>query len=340
MEIERLTQENLEEWDDFAKNSDTAWFRHTSAWQKYSMCCRFDSDSKNYSFFVKQNREIVATVPLITEYNYENRSEQRFAFYGDYTPLPAFKNDCGINKKALKTAINEEILRVARENNVTSGIFCIDPLIEKTYQNDFVLFDMMGDGGKLHVTTTNIADLRLEEDVLLREMRKGHKAAIKQALKKDGYRVDIFDDTNVTKEILLKFKEIHKIDAGRQTRTDESWDCMYEWILAKNAVLVMLYVDEIGDYCSGLFAITYKKGVYYGSFSTTDSKILNGLGGYIMQWRTILYLKAHGYETYDIGRNIYNTDNLKLKEIAKYKRGFRTGESLAVTYDFAYEDNK
>ena len=70
IKIEYLNQDNEKEWNDFALNSDMAWFRHTTDWQKYSSCCRFDSDSIICSFMVKQNREIVAIVPLIKEYNY------------------------------------------------------------------------------------------------------------------------------------------------------------------------------------------------------------------------------------------------------------------------------
>ena len=138
-------------------------------------------------------------------------------------------------------------------------------------------------------------------------MRKGHKAAIKQVIKEKNYRVDIFDKNNITKDKLFKFKEIHKIDAGRQTRTDKSWECMLEWIEKGKAVLVMLWLEEIKDYAAAALIMMYKNAAYYASYATIDSKILNGHHGYIIQWEAIKYLKSAGIEFYEAGANVYSS---------------------------------
>ena len=341
MEIEYLNENNAEEWNEFVYNSDSAWFRHTTFWLTYSSCCRFDSNTKNFSFLVKQNNLIQACVPLLTEYSYPEKAFDCFCMYGDYTPLPAFVNKSDVNKSKIFDCIKNEIARIAKENNIKYGKFIIDPLIKYDYFKDFECFNLLGTNAKLDFSTTNIVDLTLDDEIILKRMRKGHKAAIKAAIKEKGCHTEIYDKHNITKEKILKFKEIHKIDAGRQTRTNESWDCMLQWIKAGNAFLILLWMDEIKDYVCGALIISYKKHAYYASYGIIDSNLLNGHCGYLIQYEIIKYLKKAGYEKYETGDNYYreiiNDNDLKLLEIAKYKRGFRTLEYPKITYYQLYD---
>ena len=340
MEIIRLNAENAAEWNAFAAASSSAWLRHTTAWQKYSSCCRFDSNTRNFSFMVKQNGQIQAIVPLLAEYSYPEMTFDAFSMYGDYTPLPAFADNSDVKKTSVVEVINEEIARIAAENNIHYGKFIIDPLIECDYFKDFAPFNLLEEGAKLHFSTTNIVDLRPDLDSILRVMRKGNKAAIKQVMKESGYRVDVYDKDNITKDKLLRFKEIHKIDAGRQTRTDASWDCMYEWIADGNAILVMLWLDEMQDYAAAALVMYDKKAAYYASYGTLEAGCLNGHCGDIIQWEAIKKLKELGIERYETGDNYFDLGNsandAKLLEIAKYKKGFRTVEIPKITFRKEY----
>jgi len=337
MEIIYLNEQNAAEWDAFAQESTSAWFRHTTAWMKYSSCCRFDSDTRNFSFMVKQGGKIQAIVPLLVEYSYPDRENHCFAMYSDFTPVPAFAENGEVAKSAVSEAINIELLKIAQENGVKYGKFIIDPLITYPYFRDFTHFNVPGieNGALVSFATTNLVDLRNDYDTIIRLMRKGHKAAIKQVMKDSGYRVDIYDKSNITPEILDCYKQIHIADAGRQTRTDESWNCMYEWIASGNGCLTMLWMDEAQAYQAAALVMIYKKAAYYASFATRDSMLLNGHGGYIIQWETIKYLKEHGVEFYETGSNRYPKDasenQFKISEISKYQRGFRSIEVIRIT---------
>lgn len=336
MEIEYLNNENAAQWEAFAEKSSSAWFRHTLAWQKYSSCCRFDSNTRNFSFMVKQGGHIQAIVPLLAEYSYPEREFDCFAMYGDYTPLAAFADNGDVKKSSVVEVIIGELHKIAQENGIRYGKFIIDPLVEYPYFKDFAPFNLLEDGASLEFSTTNIVDLRPNLEDILRVMRKGHKAAIKQILKEKGYRVDIFDSANVTKDKLLRFKEIHKIDAGRQTRTDASWDCMYEWIENGNACLVMLWMDSLNDYGAAALIMHCKKCAYYASYGTVDSGFFNGHAGDIIQWEAIKYLRSIGIERYEMGDNHYALDDSenerKLCEISKYKKGFRSVEIPKIKF--------
>lgn len=343
MEIEFLNDSNRDLWDAFALSSSSAWFRHTLAWQKYSSCCRFDSNTRNFSFMVKQGREVYAIVPLLAEYSYPEHVFDAFSMYGDYTPLPAYADNCPASKTLVEETIQEKLREIAAKNNVRYGKFIIDPLTEYPYFNDFAPFNMIDDGARMYFSTTNIVDLRDDLDTVLRKMRKGHKAAIKQVLKEKGCRVDIFDKNNITMEQMLCFKEIHKRDAGRQTRTDESWECMYEWVRDGNGVLAMLWLDSINAYGAAALVMMYKKAAYYASYGTLDSYFLNGHCGHIIQWELIKYLKGAGIERYETGDNYFalgdSENERKLAEIAKYKRGFRSAEIPKITFRLEFPES-
>lgn len=336
MEVIYLTEENQPIWENFAAKSDMAWFRHTVDWLKYSACCRFDSNTVDVSFMVKQSGKIQAIVPLLVEYDYENPSTNVFAMYGDYTPLPAYANESDIDRSKVDEVIWAEIQKIAEEHHVTKAKFMIDPLIKYPYFNDFAEFNLLEKGFQLEFTTTNVVDLTLDIDVILRKMRKGHKAAVKQVQQQGGYHVDIYDADTITPEQMQKFKQIHITDAGRQTRTDASWECMYRWITSGKACLALLYLDEKQDYVAGALIMQYKDAAYYASFATTDSYMLNGHCGQAIQWEIIKYLKERGYSRYETGRNYFAdsqyADDPKRMEISKYQRGYRSIEIPKLIY--------
>lgn len=96
---------------------------------------------------VKQGKTIQAIVPLMSEYDYACPSKNCFALYGDYTPVPAFNPECEVSPKSILGAIDEQLRIVAKQDNVSSGRFFIDPLIEADYFRDFVWFNKMAGGG-------------------------------------------------------------------------------------------------------------------------------------------------------------------------------------------------
>lgn len=151
------------------------------------------------------------------------------------------------------------------------------------------------------------------------------------------YRIDFFDQSNVEVGRLMDFKDIHRVDAGRQTRTDQSWMCMFDWISQGHAILALYWSVAEKRYAAGAFIITYKGNAYYGSFATLDSNLLEGRAGYAIQWEIMRYLKSHGIKKYNIGENVCSHDQ-KLLDIAKYKRGFMTVEYPQISFDIDYTE--
>jgi lipid II:glycine glycyltransferase (peptidoglycan interpeptide bridge formation enzyme) len=137
----------------------------------------------------------------------------------------------------------------------------------------------------------------------------------------------------------MEFKKIHIADAGRQTRTDASWNCQLQWLLHGYAALVMAWHKGMEKYICGAYDNMYKGSAYYGSFATIDSAANNAILGHLIQWETIKYLKEKGVKMYETGWNYYASSfesgsDEKLMSISKFKSGFGGKERILLEYNY------
>jgi len=322
-----LQEQSKNRWNEFCEKSDDAWFRHTTHFMDYIRNCRWEHKAKNFSFFVSLNGELIAIVPLMIQPIYNQWECKEFAMYDTNIPFPAYiETKQNINKKDINKLIFEHIDNIATDNSVVYSRFFIDPLTDQILQPKEQHFSFSAFGYTDYAISSNILTLKDDEENILRDMRKGHKADVKYAIKMD-YNVDIYDRTNITEEKLLLFKEMHKQDAGRQTRPNESWGDMLEWIKSNHAILFLEKIPGSDQYVDGALVITYKNKAYYGSSATMPGfENTRGLGHFI-QWGTIRELKRKGIDYYDIGWNFsqgFSQEIASAKEsyISRYKAGF------------------
>ena len=341
MEFERLTKENENEWNEFCLKTDSAWFRHTTYWMKYIMDCRDDTNSKNLSFLVRQNKQIIAIVPLISQYMYGKKNYDEFANYDIPIPICAIKNDnLEINRREVFKRIQNHIEELREQNNIKKSLFFIDPLISSDFYNQFNDFNLLAYDYCCSLKTTTILDLTIGQENILRDMRKGHKADIKSVFRDEGFRVDYFDKDNLTlyDKSMEIFQNIHFIDSGRRTRSIISWHDMYDWIKIGMAFLVLIWHEEMQKYVAGALFLCYKNKSYYLSYATVDTYLLKGRIGYAVQWGAMQYMFKHNVTTYETGWNYYSTNfkdkiiDQKLLDISKFKKGFGGKEYPLFTF--------
>ena len=76
-------------WNDFCLNSD-AWFWQTTDWINYNMAYKPELNSKNLSFMVEENGQILAICPLLlkvdTHNSYDSQFEVYYSVYHSSTP--------------------------------------------------------------------------------------------------------------------------------------------------------------------------------------------------------------------------------------------------------------
>jgi hypothetical protein len=93
-----------------------------------------------------------------------------------------------------------------------------------------------------------IFELNDKPDELFKRFNSSSRKLIRKSLR-EGCEVTVYNSSNIAKDIFLNYKKYHIICAGRQTRSDESFDSMLKSIKSDNAILVEVsYQDKAIGY--------------------------------------------------------------------------------------------
>ncbi|HPM42499.1 MAG TPA: GNAT family N-acetyltransferase [Candidatus Omnitrophota bacterium] len=312
-------------WNRFCDESGSAWFRHMTQFLDYTVNCRFDEKGRDLSFLIMQNNEPVAIAPLILQRICEEPEFYEFAFAGTNTPFPAFKEGLSYEtKRALTKEIFAEIDRLASEHGVAYSRFFVDPLVDDVLNASQRINPITKYGYHETSLSTNIINLDLPCEDIFAQMRKGHKADIRAAIK-NKCEVSIYSAKNITEDIFSIYKDLHFRDAGRKTRPDVTWDMMYQFIKEGKYILALLEKDK--RCVTGALVTVYKNKAAYASGATNPANAEERGAGHFLQWKIIEYLKNSGARYYETGWNFYpnisqNVVSDKDISISKFKSGF------------------
>jgi hypothetical protein len=313
-------------WDDFCRESDEAWFRHTSTWIDYTLHMRKSGESTDLSFAVMEEEKLVAVVPLIKECIHQRPELFEFGFAGWNVPYPALVNGLGDkHREKIVKEIFQEIGRLALQEGIAYAAFEVNPLLSLRDDPPHLCNPLPFLG--LHATeiATHIVGLDRDEGSLLREMRKGHKSDI-TAARNNGLAGRVFDAASITDDAFAAYRRLHLLAAGRQTRPDRTWELMHEWIKSGFAVLGIVS-GRSGAPLAAALCLTHKNAAYYGS-SCVDPEFANERGAmHLLLWEVMLHLKAAGLRWFETGWQHTPTISQEVpskKEvaIAHFKRGF------------------
>jgi len=325
MDLCELTKELYSSWDEFCMKSDDAWFWHTTDWLDYSLALRPEHESKQMSFAVKNNNEIIAICPLIMN----NLSGKNVFTYDNEVPgeTPALKNTLPLRQKnKLYQVIFNHIDQLAKANNVHSCLMKINPIASAftfLHGSRFQYNYLMRFGFFNTSLNTQIIDLSKSLEQLMFEMRESHRYDIKRG---DAiYTTTIFDSNTITKEIFDQYREMHHKAAGRITRPLETFEMMYQMIKNKKAILCVTEHNQKTIGCA--YVNTYKAGAFYSSSSDDPDVCTPVPVSHCIQWNIIKWLKNNGFVYYEIGLQqfsdqLYNHPSKKDISISKFKRGF------------------
>ncbi len=326
-----MTAAQYADWNSFCLKSDDAWFWHTTHWLEYALEYKPGLQSRSECFLCLKQGHIVAICPLITENHPASDSVRReFSYAADAVPAPAFAPGLSAkSRKAVADAVFAHIDQLAANLDVARASFRISPLAPSFWSRSFPHANPLLKFGFNDISqATQILDLAQDEQCLLRDMRKGHRADIARASRL--LRATVFDQTNITKDSFNRYRLLHQKAAGRVTRPLQTFELMYQWICSGHAILcaAALEGNEVG------FALVciYKDGAYYSS-SCEDPDCQHLPIGHLMQWKAMQWLKANGTRRYEIGiqqfaSQVHSPATEKNLRIAFFKRGFG-GETVA-----------
>lgn len=308
-------------WDAFCDSCPSAWFFHTTEWIEYTASMPLSGPSENLGFAVTDGSRILALAPLIKERQGERT---QFTYGGWNTPFPAFLDSLGA--AAERKAVEKFIFStVAAQYKVDYANYYVCSLVDEVLNGSLRVNPIPKHGFHDTTLSTYILDLQgLDEEALYRGFRKGCKSDIKTAQKR-GFRVILVDSNNYEPKHFDSYRSIHREAAGRQTRSDESWEKQRSWLQSGKSILALLEQD--GTYVSAAFINVYKEKAYYQSAGTLPAFEGERGTGHLIHWETIRYLKRNGYKWYETGNNHHlnvsqEVADGKLLGISRFKAGF------------------
>ena len=173
-------------------------------------------------------------------------------------------------------------------------------------------------------------DLRLSQEDIQSRIRRTNKYSIAKG--QDTYDIEIYDETSENlKEVFSEFHSMHRDVAGRETRSQSTWD-VQETIVRSGSdkvgrsFLVFIRDKETKALAgSALFDSTPQTGLY--CVAAYDRSRFSKPVGHIVQAVAMDKMRSMGIRWYEIGERAYPGDtgvNEKLVDIGHYKEGFAT----------------
>lgn len=318
MQIIKFSENQRENWENFCLKSNDAWFWHTARWIKYILSHQSESEALDLSFFIEENNQIKAIVPLISaNVKQEGKIYREFSFSGWANPTPAIDNSLSeIEREIIFNAILGEIDRLAQKEKASFVRFVNAPLSINSLNNEVFLpvFDKFN-YVDLSVYS-QIINLGKTENELWNNLRRNHRRLIKN---NSQIKILFFDSKNITPEIFKKYEEMHFLSAGRKTRPHLTFDFMYGWIKNNLGFLTAAELDK--KYVGFEYFLTYKNNAFASSIAT-DSSCENQSIRHLMEWKSILWMKEQGLSFFEIGYQPYSSPTDKQLNISHFKKGF------------------
>ena len=330
--------DSREGWDSFARQSDDAWFWHTTHYMDYTEEHSGEKLVDNLSFSVMENKETLALCPVIVESSALAEGVRQYSYSGGPIPVPAMRNGLSPDKRQRVLSIYTRTLESSAGREGVGYASVRVPAVARSYVEHAGPFanPLLRYGYTDLAYLTQVIDLRKDLGDLWSDVRKGHKSDVKRA--GEACELKVWDRHTITTPKFQEYRLLHARDAGRVTRSQRTFDLMLSWVKAGHAILVE--AEHGGQAISFALVIIFGAGAYYGS-SCKDPDHPDIAASHLVQWGAIGWLKEHGYAWYDIGLQQFHPqwhDAASPKDISisEFKRGFGGMTIPLVTAEFFY----
>ena len=192
---------------------------------------------------------------------------------------------------------------------------------------------LLNAGAKAIPRFSQVLDLKEDKALLWRKIRKRYTSLINNGLR--DLQPKIVDSRSITWEMMKEFQDLHIREAGRRTRSEQSWKRQYEMVKAGGAFAIFgTFEDKLVT--AGLFSFNSTNCYYWVSASRRD--LFDKPMFHAVMWTAILYAKKLGCRWFEVGEQLYinyPADKLPTKKelgISDFKAGF--GGETRVFMDF------
>lgn len=256
---------------------------------------------------------------------------EELSFFG--SPTDVFFDE-SFPAKAKNQAAGElfvKLEQMVKENGIKTLKFFENPyLLLKYYEQEGITFSSK-------IVYENSIDLSQSEDDIKMGVRKSYKSLINWGQK--NLDIKVYDESNMTDEVMCEFEDFHVAVAKRHTRSHESWMLQSKAVKQGMGYVVMGYYNS--KLVTATLVLNGNKDCYYGvCVNDRDLMAQNLPIGHYGLFKSILLAKEKGFARFNFGDVSNNTDP-KVNAIVKYKRGFSNllHTRIACQADFVNEEN-
>ena len=182
---------------------------------------------------------------------------------------------------------------------------------------------LLGQGAALATSHKLYVDLGPGLADIHRRFRKSYRPLVSLGLR--TWKVEVMDSSGPSPSAWDEFRALHRVAAGRVTRSDETWDLLFEMVARGLACLVVLRDGVLGTLVGGgLFQFSRDESVY--SVGAYNRDLFDKPLGHVVQARAIEILKARGVRWHLLGEGAFPSDvpppTAKVRSISAFKSGF------------------
>jgi len=235
-------------------------------------------------------------------------------------------------RKKTRAVVEAVLEKICAEDHI-ERIWFEDPLSGQ--QLSYLSKILLNRGAKAEPVIRQIVDLNASEEQILRNVRKSYKSLINWG--KGHLKLTVIAGDQVSDQKMEDFRQLHIQVAGRETRSQETWQVQEKMIRNNEAFAVFGVLD--GELVTAaLFPLSPQYCIYGVSASNRD-QFDNPLSHAVI-WEAILHARKVGCQFFELGLiHFPNISDIpptpKEMSISMFKHGFggRSEPRLSVVWE-------
>lgn len=180
------------------------------------------------------------------------------------------------------------------------------------------------------------ADLTLPEERLYADVRKSFKSLINWGRR--NLRLAYVNRDTPDPVAFQAFRDLHAAAAGRVTRADGTWECMFAALCRGDGELVLGYDSQSGALLSGTLVLDGRSTAEYASAAYDRDRFDLPLAHWVV-WHSLLRARARGMSRFVLGDIPGEEASEKEAQIAYFKKGFSSRVVLGMNWTWPTHRN-